>query len=471
MKSLFKSLVFLISLISIIIPICVKLNVLIVLPIVFFIMFILLLNPLMNKNNSITLYIFTITSMMRYCLLPMFETLYPITHLVNINHFNSIEFVKGLFLMVLELVAISFFFYLFFRLNTKNKINKKENFIVLEKNIILSVLIVLSLILIINSPNITQNLNFFIIGDSGERLSSKINQFTLIEKILMELFNASKIFLFVIGISFLYKKYNTSKNKKLIYLVTLIFSIIIIGVIVTEERSIYIYFGFPILFILYKLFPAYRKHTIIGIFSILIIAVGYMTLYKTIYLFKFDSISTAIGESNFNFNDLTYQLEIYLLGPYSYCVGNQIVFSNNSLIQLLYDISRPFIGLNFLVKDLSINTSTQLYCLLLTSGTSDTGYLLPISVQGGLYFGKIFGSLLLWIPIYISLKFERKIHTENRIFLVFVYCYLFIRFATCNVFSDINTIITHFSMSIYFLFIPYYFQRCINLGIVNKFKG
>lgn len=450
------------SLISFFVILYHGISLLLLLPLAFFLCFSLLMYDDIKKMKSLTLIIYSIISYVRYLILPIFESIYPITEISMYSQFTELN--SAILMLVYEIIVVSIFFKIILK-NAKEFRMKKiinKDYIVFENNTIIVILCAILILLILFSPSIVNNISLFVLSSNSDlRAGLIVKSGSLTEKILLQFFNNIKIFLIIIITNYFGKKYYKYK-KRLYLLFPILLSVFIIGLIISDARSVFLYYGFPTIIIFLILYKKYRKKIIFNFLLIFTFLISMMSLYKTLYIFNSDSYIMGIMNSDFSLKDLGYQLEIYFLGPYSLEPCFHINANQSTLATVIYDFFRPFMGFNFIAKKLDLLTTSDMYCLLLTNGLSDTGYLLPITMQGYIYCGFLLAPLLLCLFLMIALKFEKILINSNKISIIFISGYIYIRLASCMIMSNSSTIITLISMMLIFTYLPLAFQKIIN---------
>lgn len=415
-----------------------------ILPLIYSIVFTLIFFPLMYSKKSYTVKIFAICCALRYILLPMLQSKYPVYGFSSFSTMDIEVLQHAILLLAYELIACGIFFMIFFLVKNKWYINSKnERRIYFKdgKGVIMS-FVVISMVTTFIFPNTLDLVSFFVLkSGSGIRAGSVEN--STFDMLLRQIFLIGQFSLYILFINKMKDKYTIKPSKK--YLIgALVFTLLNLGIIVGEQRSSQIYFAFASIYLLITCFPKHQKQITKVVLGAAIIVLVLMTVYKEFYAFRYDSYLDALSSNRIDMYEITETAEIYLLGPQS--VAAAILFGKNSNLihigRLLFDFARSFIGVSFFVKDMDMYTTSNLFNLFVTNGRSLSGYLLPITSQGHIYFGNLFSPILMILFLRIALYIEKIFRTSNSIYVVFFSSYFYIRAATCIVSSNINSVVT-----------------------------
>lgn len=415
-----------------------------ILPLIYSIVFTLIFFPLMYIKKSYTVTIFALCCALRYILLPMLQSKYPVYGFSSFSTMDIEVLKHSILLMSYELIVCGIFFMIFFLIKHKwhiNYKNKRRIYFKDGKGVIIS-FIIISMIITIIFPHTLDLVSFFILkSGSGTRVGSVDN--STFDMLLRQIFLIGQFSLYILFINKMKDKY-TIKPSKMYLLAALVFTLLNLGIIVGEQRSSQIYFAFASMYLLITCFPKHQKQITKVVFSAAIMMLFLMTVYKEFYAFRYDSYLEALSSNKIDMYKITETAEIYLLGPQS-VAASILLGENSNLIRIdrfLFDFARSFIGISFFVKDVDMHTTSNLFNLFVTNGRSLSGYLLPITSQGYIYFGNLFSPILMILILRIALYIEKIFRTSNSIYVVFFSSYFYIRAATCIVSSNLNSVVT-----------------------------
>lgn len=437
------------------------------LPIVYCVLFLIILNPLMKKSKSYTVKIFTFCCALRYVLHPLLLSLYPIYGFSRFENYNINSINMALFLMMYELIICSLLLkYFCYNFTIPNKV---ERYIDLPNgNVIIIGFIIIALLIFFIIPETRSRISFFALKTNTNMRISAI-QMTTFKYFLEQIFQIGRLALYIVIVVICQNKFRINKKKRYIIFAFLV-SVLNMGIIIGEARSVQVQFGFAAVYLLSQCFPEYSRK----MSNILIITAGLiiilMTIYKQFYAFKYDSYLTAIINFDIDMYEITKTSEIYLLGPQS--VSSAMMLKNLNIEfnikRLLFDFVRSFMGLNFIAKKIDMQTTSVIYNLFVTNGYSTNGYLIPITAQGYLYFGWILSPILLCLFLKLSLFLEKTFRTSQSAYTIFFMAYLFARSSTCIVASNINTVITNVSMFLLSAGIIYFIQKLVPFKLILR---
>lgn len=437
------------------------------LPFSYFVCFNLCFKCLIRKYNSLTVKIVSITAFLRYVLLALLLVCKPSYRVSEFYCYDSELLTKSLLFMNYELIIISLFFTLYYAMNGRKMLlyqsvsYQKERVLYFNDNrgvLVSKAYIVISLLICLLFPSVFDYVNFFKldVGTSTRVSGIELKAFDLF---LRQLLQIAILLSFTLIALYNRKCFLKRGGNKYIY-ISLVAAFFCISLIIGEQRSVQVYTVFATIFFMRLLYPSYKKM----ITNILLIAATVilllLSIYKTFYAFNYTSYGDALIDSNFAENLISYQGEIYLLGPQTVAAAMKVYDSFDLGIgTFLFDIFRSFMGLNFFVKDMSIESTSVVFNNFVSSNSMSNGYLLPISSQGLIYFGFIFGPLLICFFYWITLILEKKMYTCKVPFLVFFMSYVYIRYSTCLISTNINTIITMSSSILLFVGLIYLIQK------------
>lgn len=409
---------------------------------------ILYLLPLYLNTKSLTLLFFLICSFLKYIITPLFYSIAPISSFSYYSCTSNELFNRGVVLMLYEFVILSIFisYYATKTLKTDRLDIAKQLVSGSNNGVLLFVLV--AFVVFFTFPESHTGLSFFILdSNTGTRVSSiETNSLIVLtrEIVLIGIYSTFVI----VSVYCCRKSLNSSSSKYMI--IALIIALLITMIIVSEARSSQIYCGFACLMLLSALFPSQKKRITVSLTVTIGIVVVLLSIYKTFYAFKYSSYGDAIDAASINMNTITYNLEVYCLGPLHYSSVIELA-SNNSfpLSRLAYGFLRSVMGTNLLVKSIDMETTSMVFNKYVTANRADTGYLLPITGLGYLYLKSILSPLFSLSVYYLAFKMEKVINNSKSAFVLFFSSYIYIRLATCIICTNINTILSMGSMIIW----------------------
>lgn len=415
-------------------------NLMIFFPLVFLILYFLLLSRIRKTRYKFTFYGITIMEWIRFVLMP------PVCSMAGdgagfsyINPSHS-SLVLATVLMIFELCVVSLFSFLLLRKSNVNHYNKVDfNKLYLRGNkvvYVLFILIVLGILILTYSDY--QLIHFFYIPLSG---SERIGDLTETSLVLARQIVVIGVFLlFLWTVSYSIKKYE--KTKKQIYVVfSIIAALLNVSIIIGERRTSQVYTAIICVWILIKSFPLFRKRiiTVIGTTAGIILAL--MSIYKFFLAFKYNSYSEAITSSSIDVQWFSRTLQSYFFGPENVAATIDFKFiSGTDLSNMAYDLLRSTFGLSFLLKGDAVLTS-ELFNTYIYGRVTQTGHLLSSVGYGYLYLG-LFAPLISIFNIFLCRKFEDKLYTSSSLEGAYVWGYLLVRFTT-NLFVSTPPLISN----------------------------
>ena len=381
------------------------------LPLVFFIVYFLILNRIIFCRFRFFLTSFSLVSFMRYIIMPIiivFSGYYGGRSIVSPTNQS---YWKACILMCYELIVVSIVILILEKKNKKKetylKISEKE--IKLPKNNFIYLLfIILSLFAIVAIP---QALNLFSI--ITPRLSGTEYLQVLDFKVAIATYMifTSKHLVYILIMSILYKRFNKTNKmiyKNIAFLVTLV--------------NISIFYGLNRSDLLIPACASIIMYMILfrdrNIFKYLLVAIGVLTIIISI------GNSRNIASISKNQNkvvDVADFMQGYLGGVYNVAISVETYDyypEVRSLARLAYDTFRPFIGFNVFLKNVDIDF-TNTYFNKRIYFNDHTAQIVPMIGQGYLQFGYIFSPILSCLLVYIAYLFERIINKTSRIEIMY----------------------------------------------------
>lgn len=329
-------------------------------------------------------------------------------------------------LMIGELIISSFVYYIFNLIfGQVTKYNKEYSLI--GNQLVYYVFFVFTIIIYFLFGRNKNLLSFLIIRTgTGERLGDVTN-FT--DLVVRQVLICSFFLFFCIIVYYSYKKYNETKSGKYYYY-SLLSAILNISFIVGERRSNQVYVAFCTIYILLKLFPDFRKKTLVIILSFTSIILIIMSIYKFFYAFLYDSYIEAVKQSTINSSFISQTLQSYFFGPQN--IATTIDFFNATqldIFQPFFDFIRSIFGINFILKNSQPVTSVY-FNTFIYGGYRETGQVLSSVGYSYGFFGAFFLYIQSAVNILIAMLVEKKMYTTKYIEILYVLLYVLIRFTT-----------------------------------------
>lgn len=369
-------------------------------PLIYSLCFIFVFSKIVIKPFRVFFLVFILVSFARYVILPFLIALTGYYGGRSGIPPQSSSYSYAILLMIYELVVSSFFILLMEsrKHESKNKstlhlckLELNEIFLDGEKKFYFIFGLIVICLVIIN-PGTLKSINFLVPSSdatrnfSGESLLKTLTVYSVI--ILKQL-------LFCITCDFFYRRYKKyNQYKYVIWAGTA--ALLNMSIYFGTNRSDVIISGTISFLLLYKLFGKRSRGIIIVVVLMLAIIVS--------------GISTVRGHVSISKNtsaliDITDTLQCYLGGPYNVSIALETkkMFPEASSIKVLFfDIFRPMIGVNLLVKNLPIEYSNIYFNRRIWLGIERRSQILPMIGQGNLFFGWMLSPILTVIFIGIS---------------------------------------------------------------------
>ncbi|MCE5090379.1 hypothetical protein [Staphylococcus devriesei] len=319
---------------------------------------------------------------------------------------------KAIYLLIIEYIVINILYYLIIK-NDDINFNNRNLKLRLEndntKDFIYLIFIIINILLVFfNRDNISflgigQDDNSQIMGDEASSLSTLIS---------ISMYVAKYIVLGFI-IRYFYQKYLI--NKSYIYIISSVVMVLLINMIFIGHNRMDAML--PIIASLILLNYIYGKKMII--FNVVMAGFAILALY---------SISLLRGTFQYNItNDvnslITDYLQVYFGGIYNIALSLEIgnLNPNSSLITFLYDLVRPFLGLNFLWRSDNVQMSTTLFNFRIFGRYDHVTQIIPLVGQFYLLFGVLavlIAPLIVISLLKIFLKFLKGSYFIDSIILI-----------------------------------------------------
>lgn len=385
------------------------------LPIIFGLCFIVLLSRPLIMGNSIFLWTFTLFAFLRYLALPFFITIqnYFFIGYAYISP-RPLSIKKGIILMLYEIILSSVFIRLLYKKFLCKPENSEQNEITINKflpksKFIYSVFIGFSIIILISNPDILKGISFF---NNFNRFSSEDS--SLLTSLNVQFVMLAKLLLYFIIVAKLHEKYiETKKTKYLLW--TYIVSILNIGIFVGVNRKRILLNVVSSIFTVNYLYPKHKRKTTIIMFIIAIV------IFLQLTSFRFYTNT----DRNL-FSNIAGTLQVYLSGPYNMAIAvetSELYKNEISILNILYDLGRPFYGIGQILKKFDLYISTEYFNGRLSmGGPLRSDQIMPITGQGMLHFGPILSPLYLILSIILGLFSDKKLKDASSLEEKYILC-------------------------------------------------
>lgn len=403
-----------------------------------------------SYNNGIVLHLIYIIYFIRFVLLT-FMVIYSGWYTGRATYEpseNSFDY--AILLMTLEFIVINFFYFIFIR-RLDFKLYKNEidfNFNQPIREFVFILFIIVSILL---SPMIASQISFLGIGVDG-----RVAVQSQLQTLIFFCVYVSKYLLIGISINYFHKKYLNKKNNIFI-LISVIIVLFLNSIFIGSNRMDFILpyiASFLLLNYFYK-----HKMIIFNFLSIAFLTIALYLISKIRNTFEYQIVEDTPSL-------ITDYLQVYFAGIYNVALSLEInIISNqNEIMTLLYDLIRPFLGLNFLWRSDKLSTSAELFNQRIF-GEGHVSQIIPLIGQFNNAFGILgilFSVAILTLLISIFLKKMRGSNIVTGLIL-FV---LLIRIIITPV-QNISIFLNEFS-SIILIFISLNLIAYIVRGAIRK---
>jgi len=387
------------------------------LPIMFFLCFILFLyRPLIEKKSPfITLFVGV--AFVRYVILSIVTLINK--DYVGISGINpsSDSLNLAAFLMMWELlvlsIAINYWSMKYIPSSTKSKELRSDANIA-----IYIVFILISIFLILIVPSAREGLSFF--GSINGSMREDIGSVLILG--IREMFINAKYFLLFIMIIILSK--NTNRPRFMSYLVLITVSIIVMSLRIGSNRKKMLADSLPIILILWKKFPSYKKITTLLITSVGAILVALTTVYR------------EMTESTTSFFNEYFGIEFlqpYFLGQYNVALAIEAKkqFSENlDVNSYIINFFRPIFGIGSFVKNIDYVSAANIFDSRVSLGLRGFrgDQILPSIGEGYILFGfllaPLIGLCVVGLGIYVDRVYIKGVKLETNFLASLIAFYL-----------------------------------------------
>lgn len=410
------------------------------------------------RDGSWTVLIVYICCFLRWVILPAILCMDP-CYSISFYRPTSGAVCSATLFMVYELFVITVCF-AFYGLLVHRKFESNAGGIKREPaGAVFALFVLLALTIFLLFPESRQGLSFISIdAGTGTRMGGLQSTFGNVTRQIVLVGMLMAFVLFSTWCS----RMESNTGSSLYYWLALLAALICVCVVVDEKRSVQIYCAFAAIVLLSYLFPDKAKRTVGFVAGLAFALIALLTIYKNFYVFNYGSYAEALANSK-GFAGLGKTAELYLLGPVSVAAGfDASLASMQSIGTLFFDFARSFIGLSFFLKGLDFSSAGALFNQFISGGTASSGFLLPISVEGGTCTFLILGPMLTLCLLLFALYLERKMRAATSPHIAFFIAYVYIRIATCLVSAALSSVVLAFSSTVLIVGALWLVQRLLS---------
>lgn len=385
-------------------------NLLFLLPITFLMLYFLIYRKILFKNLRIFLTSFSIIAYIRYIAMPILIVVSGYYDGRSVVSPAESSYRSACLLMIYEFIVVSVAVIIFEK-KYNNKYIENKNEIELPKNkMIYLIFIGIAIIVAIIYPQALKMFSFINPGISGEDvyLTTLPTNIAIATYILF----TGKYLIYILVISYLYKKYKVNRNaiyKGLAFLATFINISIFYGL----NRSDLVIPACASILLYIKLFKDKNvfKYIIIGILVISLVS----SIGETRQL-------ASISKNQSKLVDVTDMVQGYFGGVYNVAISIETYDyypESRSLYRVIYDTARPFIGINLFLKNVDMEFTNDFFNRRIYF-SDHTAQIIPIIGQGYIHFGYILSPILEILIIYMAYFLEKLMKKTSRIELIYL---------------------------------------------------
>lgn len=438
-------------------------RIMVILPLIYAFGYLFLLSQAIRMRRSKTTMLFAACEFLRMVVL-VFITGYTNQYGFNAFQTNDSELLTTATLLIAyEFIIGSLVVYIYSVNHSSRESEDNTVSVSYGEKIGIFLVIVSAIVLYLAFPGIRKQINFLSLDAGEEKVrATTTGAYSSMMVLLMNYIHYAYLCIFIIAASWASKKYNKGE-RYFYYLFSIIIGLIVVATIFGESRATLVYTAFAVLACLSRLFPKYRRRTVLWVIAGMAAVIAGMTIYRLFIVYRYSSYSNAIAAGpRVRDNYYIYFLESYLLGPQSVAAGVKLgksLSSRFTLARLIFDFLRPCMGFNVLLKNTSIDMSTTLYNSMLYGTTRSNGFFLQITAQGYCYFGFAFAPIFLVLFLLLAFRFEKWIKQTNSLFVFFFLNYIHIRLATVVLGGTMSGFITTTSMLVLIMGLFWLIQR------------
>ncbi|WP_462420284.1 O-antigen polymerase [Salinicoccus sp. Marseille-QA3877] len=311
-------------------------------------------------------------------------------------------------LMGVEFILINIFYFLFLKdmdINLyRTKLNLKLNHPFRE---FVYMLFIIFTILV--SPLVFHELSFLGLG-----VDENVGESNQLQNLIFFCVYISKYLLIGFALSYFYKQYSKSRHGLYVFF-SVVFVLAVNSIFIGVNRmDVILPFvaSFLVLNYLYK-----RKMILYNFISVFFLVTSLYLISQIRGTFEY-----RIVEDTAAF--ITDNLQVYMGGVYNVALSMELdpLSNQNPILTLLYDIVRPFLGLNLLWRSDTLETSTVLFNERIF-GEGHVSQIIPFVGQFHYAFGivgNLFSVILFTATLYILLKYLKGTYLFTSLIIIVI---------------------------------------------------
>lgn len=374
-------------------------------PIIFAIVFFLLLWKPFTQNKTAFITVYCVMQFLRFVVLTI-ATLPVVQVSMNVfgrGSYSEWQYTLAGILMIYELFVTSIIINVS---SAKNRRYEKRRIASLSYNELTYLLVfVVATSLVILYPSARRDLTFLVGFDTEQNAESM----SVVLLLIRELFVNAKYFLLFAVIKLFVKREvpeesSELRRKSLVsFIIVLLACLVVVGLRVGTNRKRIIADAVACIVIVVSIFPKYKKltasfFTVVGLF---------LVVATSVFRGATDSFSTFGGDL---FSAAS--LQSYLCGQYNICCALETanVFGNQiGLGTLLYSAARSCFGIGTLISGMNVNTLSYYFNQIASIGYSylRSSQIIPLVGEGAIYFTPLFAPLLSAMFVYLGVLVDR----------------------------------------------------------------
>ncbi len=429
------------------------------LPLLYFILYLIVFILLKIKLNFVALMVFSITCL-RYVVLPLLYytnngTIGKITYIrYTLKYTNQV-----ILIMVLELIAIIFAYVVSYKKyrtddlqdNIFSRNNHYNATVGKSFGIFSFILVIVGIVIVIRNPLLIRGIN-------DPKISASI-----IKNSIMAIYQVVIIIFALLIIELIYFSKLKENNKCALTIILYTPFIYLTSFMATSvSRNSFIINSLILLLLIFKLYRKYfiRSLIVIGVFGI-------------VYFFWITYIKSGNHQISTNMFYSVYKsfvnypmFNAYFAGPTNIESGYLMYKRQGEFINILYLFKDMFSNVPFVSKYFYNQNTLIMFNKFLSNGLA-YDQIIPISTQSSLYFGLIFSGLLSFAATYFSNKCFYSLFSERNITLYYVRAYTTIVLCMAPILS-INSISMLLSLRVLPLVIIYIINKRVTLRKSNE---
>ena len=443
-----------------------------ILPALFGVCYIVFAAPILRTRKSRTVLLFSICEFLRCVFLPIFIAYSDYSGFGAFSTNDSGVILNAVLLMAWEMLVVYIFLHVYVRNHQVTQYDEHEVKLA-ENKYAIYFIIFIGVVIYLASPQIRRYINFLSLSAASEKVRNiEAGGNSSIFTGLMTFVHDAFLCIFILILDSNANKY--AYNKKVIYVwIATIVGLITVTVIFGESRANIIYTLYAVISCLQLKFYEHRRGIkLVLVLGAVAVLIG-MTVYRLFAVYSFSSYAAAIANGGYMGQNYWQSfMEAYLLGPQSVAAGIEfkIQFADKFTIErFFFDLFRPFMGFNLILKRANMDTSITLYNSWLTgiAGRSN-GYFLQITSQCYCYLGFFLSPLFACFFMWLSVRLENRMKRTKNLFVYFFLCYVFIRTSTCVLGGTMSGYITNSSMTLLVCVFFFLMQRAFGSLIIKR---